>query len=208
MFYICEDAYTILNDPPNPETLAAILTGNGASASLQFMGSLNPTEATDLTGSLTGFGLASTEPYDVRANFDTSKSRRYWWPLLRCDDWIQNDGVAAYTSAATLNSVWPGGVGSGNPTSIYGRLRLGMTDYFGNISSGFSGQPLYADGTPAATELGLASNVRYGVDFGYPVNHALYYGIHRKITPCAFVCMVASTAGVVQLKTVPFNLSI
>lgn len=149
-------------------------------------------------------------PYDVLNNVDSPRSRRYYWPLLRPSDWLSNDGVTAYSGVTTLNSTWTGGPAdnNGSGSQLYGNLRVGINDYFQNITSGFVGAQLYTTGTVAATTLAATSTIRYGCDFGTRTAVPLGYAIKRKVTPAYLGILVATTAGTMQFKRICFQLSI
>jgi hypothetical protein len=204
--YIAEDVYfqTSLG--------YALCTGDGNS-SIFPSNPAGPTlaETLDLSGTLMGLKSAATYGYDFRANNDTNYARRYFWPLLRPSDWLTDDGTTAYTDVHTFDSTWSGGPGyNGTAAQLYGNLRVGFSNYYANATSGYKGQELYAPGTPAANALGASSTAKYGVDFGEPVTlssgQALVYGIKRAQTPCYLGILVATTAGVYQLKRIPFML--
>lgn len=150
-------------------------------------------------------------PADVRTNNDSAVSRRYWWPILRCSDWLANDGVTPYNSATVLSSTWSQGVGASSvTTTVYGGLLAGVSDYDTPVSPNYVGQALFAAGTPAATALGASSTAKYGVDFGTSIvfPSAPYAGIKRKQTRCFLGILVANTSGVYQLKRIAFSLSV
>lgn len=197
--YIAEDAY---------QSNGTLLTGYGPLTSPY---STQNQAYSDITSSLVGYSGTPGLPSDVRANTDTPVSRRYWWPLLRCSDWLTNDGVTAYTSASglTLSSSWTSGVGTGSATSmqVYGRLRAGVSDYDSPVSAGFAGQALFASGNPGATAIGASSTSKYGVDFGVSVATGAYYAIKRKVTPAYLGIIVANTNGVFQQKRIPFSIT-
>lgn len=223
--YIAEDAYVIAG---NGELYKA--TGNGQSCGIYPSNPIGPNAAqiADLSGgyyaqTMSGGDHTSghwpyTLPYDFRANLDTPNSRRFFWPLLRCSDWITTDGVTD-VGGQTLTSTWSGGVGveatqsvgniiTGAQTGVqlYGNLRVGLSDYFSNVTVGYTSQGLYYPNTPAANALGCSSFARYGVDFGPPVVANMIYGINRKQTP-AYLCILAATdGGNIQFKRIPFIL--
>jgi hypothetical protein len=195
--YIAEDAYAP----------SGIVTGNGSSVGMTSYPS-NPGAAwgADLVAALSGLFNTSTLPYDVRTNADTTISRRYWWPLLRCADWRANDGVTTYTTNTTLTSTWSGFGYTNATVTPFGSLRIGINDYFTNTSGGFVGVQLY-NNTPAAVQLGQSSTMKYGVDFGQSYsNKTIYAGIKRKHTPMYLGILVATTTGGMQLKRIPFIL--
>jgi hypothetical protein len=194
--YIAEDAYAMVSGTP---TLA---TGDGSAAKVWASGQ----GLAAAIQSFFGTNASYTAPYDATANTDSTRARRFYWPLLRCSDWVTNDGVTAY-GATTLSSSWTGGVGATN-SPVYGSLRVGLTDAVGNTSAGFKGVQLYAAGSPGATNIGSSSTVKYGVDFGLSTSTTLFAGIKRKVTPCVLGILVANTAGGVQFKRIPFFLSI
>lgn len=198
--YLAADAYLGNN----------VITGNASYLGLTGYPTAPIAKAiADLTGALFGDLNTMTLPYDVRANQDTPISRRFWRPLLRCSDWITNDGTLAINTNTVLNSTWTGGPGLSNTTYYaFGGLRVGQNDYFGaTTTGGFSGVQLYAPGTPAATTLGASSTIRYGVDFGNSYgNQIINYGI-KGVRTTAYLCMlVAADTGVMQYKRIPFVL--
>lgn len=204
---LAEDAYVISGSPSLATQNGNSLGGGGVFPS--YPSSPTADFALDLTGSAyEAPGGTATFPYDFRAGFDTASSRRFFRPLLRCSDWLSNDGITGYTTAQTFNSTWTGGPGlTSSAIQFYGEMRFGMSDYFKNTSSGFVGQELFAANTPAATLLGLSSTVKYGVDWGSKTfNGSMSYGINKSITPCYLLILVASNAGIIQAKRIPFNL--
>jgi hypothetical protein len=364
--YIAEDVYY------DNGGVFQLCTGNGH-GSIFTSNPSTPTSAqiTDLTGQLNGLYGASTQTWNYRANQDTSNGRRYYWPLMRCSDWVANDGITGYSTYTDYSSTWTGGpgvLGSGNittsasytvpaagstgnltvsstslfsagqyivinnsgipllgqvssitsstvmvvltinpgsattissgttvalvglgegvqstasytvaavgstgiistvtsnfavnnyvqtntgyfgivteiqsttamtvktlvagsatkitsgtsfsllslqglgGTSLYGNLRVGLTDNYGTTTAGYVGQQLYGPQTPASIVLGYPSTVRYGVDFGNPVyNKTLVSGIQRKQTICFLGILVGCNSGLVQQKRIPFYLNI
>jgi hypothetical protein len=146
--------------------------------------------------------------YDITNGLDTAASRRFYWPLLRPSDWIANDGVTGYTSDTTLTSTWSGGVGATTP-EIYGNLSVGKSSYYGNVSTGYRGQPLFAQGTPGAAILGLSSQAEYGIDFGTTGSTGrIYYNVASKTIPCYLGLLAANTAGSHQFKRIQFQLAV
>lgn len=200
--YIAEDAFN----------LSGILDGGGLYAGGSWTPG-DPAAAADLHGFVTGL---YTLPYDVRANVQSASARKFWWPLLRCSDWLTDDGVTAITGLTPVtgtqvfNSHWDNGPGvpSGNWTP-YGNLIVGKNDFFGDTTTGFVGQSLYAAGTPAAAFLGETSTIKYGVDFGAPFAATpVYYGIKNVQTPCYLNILIATNAGTMQYKKIPFMLTV
>lgn len=190
----------------------AIFNGNILTGSLDQSG-VYPSQAppgsslTTILENLFGhYPATHTLPYSVQQNTDTPRSRKYYRPLLRCTDWLTGDGTPAWTSLSTFNSSWNGGIGVSNPY-LYGNLKVGISDFYGNTTSGFSGASLYAAGTPAATLLGASTTTKYGVDFGVPTSELIYYAIKRKMTPAYLCILVANTAGSCQFKRIPFWVS-
>lgn len=198
--YIGEDAAIQSTVCAGDGSAAGVYTGGGFSGSLR-------TALSILFGSSSYVNRSIPMPYDVLNNVDTPRSRKYWRPLLRCSDWIANDGVIGYPGMTTFASTWTGGVGAASP-QVYGQLRVGITDYYNNTSSGFSGQALYRSGTPAANVLGASSTAKYGVDFGTGTNATINYAINKKNTPAYLCILTANTAGSVQYKRIPFNLAV
>lgn len=170
---------------------------------------------------LTAPGFSGSSPYssqipvdfpnwDYLNGQDSPRARRLYWPIMRCVDWANDGPLTPYTSAVTLNSKWSGGPGNyGYQGSIYGNLRVGLSNYFGGTSPNYSGVSVFAQGTPAQTILGGISNVKYGLDWGNSYNgQVLTYGIKRKYTPCFLGLLAIADSGVCQLKRIPFQLVI
>lgn len=202
--YIAEDVYNS----------TGVVTGNGSAAGLTSApASPGSNWALDLTGAM-GTVLDSqpnashTYPYDWRTNTDTPISRKFWWPLLLCSDWVTNDGITAYSTSQAFSSTWSGGPGVSGSFKTYGNLRIGQNNYFSNTTSGFKGVQIYGPGTPAATTLGASSNISYGVDYGINYSGTVWSGIKRKQTPCFLGILIATTNGGMQLKRIPLMLRV
>ena len=178
-----------------------IVTGDGSAANIWGGNQPYLTAMNAVYGAGTTNALA--QPYDVVNNLDTPRSRRFYWPLLRCSDWA-NDGTTAMTTGQTLTSTWSNGPGASQPY-MYGNLRPGMTNYFFNTTRGFTGAALY-NSQFFQSVLQVSSTVQYGVDFGPQSTQTMSYAIKRKTTPCYLGILVATTAGTMQLKRVPFYL--
>lgn len=206
--YGAEDAYVLSGSTFS----LATGNGNGVNGGNVYPGNSNtPSNATilDLTGSANGLHNASTQFYDFRSNIPSQYSNRFFWPLLRPSGWVTHDGVTAYTSAQSFSDTWTQGPGVTGTFSLYGNLRVGLSDFFGSTTSGYVGQALYAPGTPGASAIGANSTVKYGVDFGNPItSKTMVYGIKRKNTPFYLGILCATNNGIVQFKRCPLMLSI
>jgi hypothetical protein len=296
--YIAEDAYEL---QPGGDVIN-LCTGNGSSANLNTLYPTYETQtpsspyAQDVTGAISGLYYNNTYPWGYRTNSDIPTARRYFWPLIRPSSWYTNDGVTGVTAAHTWSDTITQGPGASGPNvQFYGNLRVGLSNYFGNVTSGYRGVALYKDtgtitttsgtfkipavnsnvvvpvtsgtainngtvvnivvtsggnvmsgvvisgggtnsltvncaavpvadvgttsisggnvssGTVAANYLGVSSNWEYGVDFGPAYGGSgvtIAYGLKRKFTPCYLGIMVATTAGQVQLKRIPFQIEL
>jgi hypothetical protein len=201
--YLSEDAYV------DTGTEYLLATGNGQACGLYPDNPEGPVpeQVADLTGDFYRMLGHCTLPYDFRANNDTAATRRYFWPLIRCSDWVSTDGTLI--AGGTLSSTWSGGIKVASPIQLYGNVRVGLSDYYGTTTSGYNGIAIFAEGTPGSNAIGATSTSKYGVDFGVPITgKTMFYGIQRKITP-AFLCiLIASTAGSFQFKRIPFSLNL
>lgn len=193
-FYLAEDAYVG----------TSVCTGDGSGANVWG----NNLSYTNYIANIYGSARVASfcNPYDVANGNDTTRARRFYWPLMRCSSWLTQDGIMAITSSTPLTDTYSAGPGAVNPTT-YGNLRIGQNDYFTNTTKGFVGVKLY-NNTYASQTLQASSSINYGVDFGPTTSQTINYGIHRKVTP-GFLCIfVATTAGTMQFKRIPFNLTL
>ena len=155
--YIAEDAYEI----GGGGNVINLCTGNGNSANLNtlYPGSSQqiPSSpyAQDVQGAISGLFYNNTYPWAYRTNSDTPTSRRYFWPLIRPSSWYTNDGVTGVTTQTTWSDTITQGPGaSGANVQFYGNLRVGMSNFFGNVTSGYRGVALYASGGTVTTVSG------------------------------------------------------